>query len=76
MDNALAQQIIAYKEHCILPVDFTSTKSNFVAVCKKYKLLSGILHRDGKPVLLSDDLDQIWEEIHGDSFLPRIKLNF
>ena len=70
MDANTVEAILAYKNFGILPVKFKSTKSNFVAVCKKYEVVSGVLYRDSKPVLLSDDLESIWSELHGNSFYP------
>ena len=70
MDAEKAEAILDYKQYGVFPVKFKSTKSNFVAVCKKYEVVSGVLYRDSKPVLLSDDLERIWSELHSTSFYP------
>ena len=49
-----------------LPKKFSSTKSNFIAETKRYKLNSlGNLMRNSKIVLLKSDLKVIFKECHG-----------
>ena len=74
MQRSQWESIIAYKSHGTLPEDFTSTKSNFVALCNNYELRSGILHRNSKRVLLAEEIHRAFDDLHSNSFLPPQKL--
>ena len=53
MDDAVYADIISYKQHGNLPASFSSTKSNFLALSRKYKLKGSgaYLERNNKPVV-------------------------
>ena len=52
MDDQIYQDVLQYKLKDTLPQKFTSSKSNFIALCQKYKVnRKGCLTRNGKAVV-------------------------
>ena len=59
MEVSIYTDILLYKELGDLPLVFTSTKSNFIALCHKFDVNGAHkLTRDSKLVLTTDDLDR------------------
>ena len=65
MDAKLYSDIHNFVQHGTLPLDFPSTKSNFVTTCSHYTVNSkGFLCRDGKVVVHENELEKLWSQYH------------
>jgi len=64
MDFQSYDDVFAYLSNGIEPKTFTSTRSNFRALCRKYAIVGGCLYRDGKPVVKQGEEEQIFLEFH------------
>lgn len=68
MDDALYNQTIKYLETRDIPENVPSTRSNFIATAKKYKLnKKGFLTRNNKVVIQAKNQEQIWKAFHNHS---------
>ena len=65
MDTRLHDEILAWKTKGEEPNNYPSTRSNWLALSKKYEVKSGRLFRNSKPVLLDHELDDTWRDLHG-----------
>ena len=62
MEPSLYQDILAFKQHAIMPLTFPSSKSNWVAMCQKFDVNGASqLTRNSKIVLKTTDLERIIE---------------
>jgi len=64
MDGKLHNEILAFKTRGKEPNSFPSTRSNWLALSKKYEVQSGRLFRNSKPVLLDHELEDTWQDLH------------
>ena len=68
MDRPLYEKIKLFFVAGTLPDVFPSNKSNFLALAKKFVLNGkGNLLRNGKIVICKDELEDIWNSVHGHS---------
>lgn len=69
MDAVLHKQICEYIKNGTLPPFFNSTKANFVAKTKKYKLNDNEkLTRNLKPCVLLHEKQSIFDALHSNKF--------
>ena len=65
MEDSLYYSYVNYLNDGTLPLRFPSTKSNFIAVCQKFRLNENIyLIRNDKLVLRKSELENVFQEIH------------
>ena len=64
MDGKLHNEILAFKTRGKEPNNYPSTRSNWLALSKKYEVQSGRLFRNSKPVLLDHELEDTWQDLH------------
>ncbi len=68
MDDQKYEQTKTYIATGKIPKNLPSTKSNFIATSKKYKLnKKGFLIRDNKVVIQAKNQGQIWKAFHNHS---------
>jgi hypothetical protein len=68
MDDQKYEQTKNYISTGKIPENLPSTKSNFIATSKKYKLnKKGFLTRDNKVVIQAKNQEQIWKAFHNHS---------
>ena len=66
MQRHLHDSIVLFKLTGTLPITCPSTKSNFRALAAKFALdvNTHVLFRNGKKVLLEENLDEVWQSMH------------
>ena len=65
MDTKLYRDTKKFVKHGAIPKQLPSTRSNFIAQAKKYKVnRKGVLMRDKKPVVQMSQRDKIFEAMH------------
>ena len=69
MEDQLYVSYVNYLTHGVLPQRLPSTKSNFVSAASKFSLDPelGSLMRNGKGVLKTSELDELWRQLHNHS---------
>ena len=64
MDAELYHHVSMYLQHGILPPTFTSTKSNFVSLARKFTVVGNELQRTGRWVVKADERETIFDSYH------------
>ena len=64
MDTGLYSDVFAYLERGVEPAQYTSTPSNFKALCRKYDIIDGSLYRNGKLVVKQGEEAELFKNYH------------
>ena len=65
MEDQYYAEVKNYIKNGQMPEEVASTRSNFIAMAKKYKVnRKGLLTRDKKPVVKISQREKIWKEMH------------
>ena len=68
MDPNEYRKVKQYLQHAILPTNYTSNKSNFIALAGKYSLNgNGFLMRNNLVVVNQDMQSELWKTLHNHS---------
>ena len=67
MERGDYDAILSFLTDGIVPQNVPSTIGNFKNRASKFTIQNGKLFRDNLPVLLEEELEAVWEQIHGHS---------